>query len=75
LANTITTTRRFEFVGGGSDKFWVVTINGNEVTVHFGRNGTQGQTQKKSFPDSIAAIRHAETLVRAKIAKGYREVA
>src|SRR5262245_44944321 len=39
---TDTTTKRFEFVGGGSDKFWEITPRGTEVSVRFGRNGTQG---------------------------------
>ena len=65
--------RYFEFVGGNSAKFWELGISGTEVTVRFGRIGTDGQTQVKSFPDSAAANRHAEKLVTAKIGKGYVE--
>ena len=61
--------RRFEFVSGGSDKFWEV-----DVTVRFGRNGTDGQTTTKTFPDSAAAEKHVENLVRAKLGKGYIEI-
>jgi len=43
--------RRFEFVGGGSDKFWEISIQGKDVTVRFGRNGTNGQSSVKSFAD------------------------
>ena len=30
--------RRFEFVGGSSDKFWEIGVNGSEVEVRFGRD-------------------------------------
>jgi predicted DNA-binding WGR domain protein len=65
--------RYFEFVGGNSAKFWEVGVSGNEVTVRFGRIGTDGQTQVKPFPDTAAATRHAEKLISAKIGKGYTE--
>lgn len=65
--------RYFEFVGGTSAKFWEATVSGNEVTVRFGRIGTQGQTQTRTLPDAEAAGRHAEKLIASKTAKGYRE--
>ena len=65
--------RYFEFIGGNSAKFWEVAIRGNDVTVRFGRIGTQGQTLVKSFPDTEAAVRHAEKLTASKIGKGYAE--
>ena len=66
--------RRFEFNDGKSHKFWEASIGGSEVTVHFGRIGTPGQSQTKSFPDEAAAVKHLEKLVREKTAKGYREI-
>ena len=65
--------RYFEFVGGNSAKFWEVAISGNEVTVRFGRIGTEGQTQTKTLPDADAAVKHAEKLIESKTAKGYHE--
>ena len=65
--------RYFEFVGGSSAKFWEIAVSGNEVTVRFGRIGTEGQTQIKTLPDATAAVRHAEKLIASKIAKGYTE--
>ncbi len=65
--------RHFEFVGGTSAKFWQIGTNGSDVTVRFGRIGTVGQTQTKSFPDAAAAKRHAEKLIAQKTAKGYQE--
>jgi predicted DNA-binding WGR domain protein len=75
MANAITTTKRFEYVGGGSDKFWEITTRGTEVIVRFGRNGTSGQTTTKVFPDAAAARKHADKLIRQKTGKGYVAVA
>ena len=74
MAST-STTKRFEFVGGGSDKYWEITTRGTEVAVRFGRNGTQGQTTTKVFPDAAAARNHADKLIRQKTGKGYVAVA
>ena len=66
--------RRFEFVGGSSAKFWEIRVDGKEVSVCFGRIGTAGQSQTKSLPTEAKATEHAEKLIRAKLAKGYKEV-
>ena len=68
-------SRRFEFVEGNSSKFWEVNQAGSSVTVCFGRIGTQGQTQTKSFTDQAAAQHHAEKLIAEKTKKGYVESA
>ena len=73
-APTNATRRRFEFVEGTSNKFYEVTTVGSDVTVRYGRNGTDGQTSTKSFADSAAAQKHADKLIAEKCAKGYREV-
>lgn len=67
--------RRFEFVGGNSNKFWEVEIAGSDVTVFYGRIGTDGQRQTKSLGDAASAARHADKLIASKLKKGYREVA
>jgi predicted DNA-binding WGR domain protein len=74
MPTPVTSKRRFEFVGGGSDKFWEVEVHGKEVTVRFGRRGTNGQTQTKEFADEAAAQKHADKLISEKIGKGYVEV-
>ena len=66
--------RRFEFSDGKSNKFWEIAAGGTDVTVHFGRIGTQGQTQTKSFPDEGGAAKHATKLIEEKMKKGYVEV-
>ena len=71
---TIISKRRFEFIGGSSDKFWEIGVNGSEIEVRFGRNGTSSQTTKKTFPDDTAAEKHADKLIREKLGKGYCEV-
>ena len=69
-----TATRRFEFSDGKSNKFWSIAAQGKEVTVNFGRIGTTGQTNVKSFADEAAAAKHVAKLVEEKLGKGYREV-
>jgi predicted DNA-binding WGR domain protein len=66
--------RRFEFIGGASDKFWEISVKGKEVQVRFGRNGTHGQSEVKSFSDEAKAQKHAESRIAEKLRKGYREV-
>ena len=68
-------TRRFEFVAGTSAKFWEVDHHGNQVTVRYGRIGTEGQTQTKSFDTAGAAGRHAQQQIERKLRKGYAECA
>ncbi len=66
--------RRFEFINGRSYKFWEVAVSGCGVTVSFGRIGTDGQSQAKTFHDHEEAARHATKLIAAKTKKGYAEV-
>ena len=66
-------TRRFEFVGGGSAKFWEAVVSGCDVTVRYGRLGSDGQSLTKTLPDHAAAQKHADTLTAQKVKKGYCE--
>jgi len=65
--------RHFEFIGGASKKFWEISQSGNSLTVRFGRIGTAGQTQTKTFADEARAKREAATLTAEKLKKGYVE--
>ena len=65
--------RRFEFVAGSSAKFWEVGQAGKEVTIRYGRLGTHGQSQCKSFSDAAAAERHIAKRIGEKTGKGYRK--
>ena len=68
-------TRRFEFVGGNSAKFWEVDCQAKEVAVRYGRWGTTGQVQTKTCASPDVAQRHAQKLIHQKQAKGYVECA
>ncbi len=65
--------RHFEFVDAKSAKFWEICHAGVDVTVRFGRLGTKGQTQTKTFADEAAALKHANKLIAEKTSKGYQE--
>lgn len=64
-------TRRLEFTEGTSRKFWQVSRQGTDVTVTFGRIGTQGQTQVKAFGTEERAQAEVDKLVAEKLRKGY----
>jgi len=71
---TSTQPRCFEFQDAKSNKFWEITLNDKSVTVRYGRQGTDGQTNVKEFPDAAAAQKHAAKLIEEKTGKGYVEV-
>ncbi len=66
--------RRFEFTDGTSSKFWEIGVEGAEVTVRYGRVGTDGQTRVKSHGSSEIATAEVDKLVRQKTKKGYAEI-
>ena len=66
--------RRFEFVGGGSNKFWEISQEGTAVTVHFGRMHTNGQAHVKNLDSWDEAAEHVRKMVAEKIREGYIEV-
>jgi predicted DNA-binding WGR domain protein len=72
-ASTGASTRRFEFVSGASCKFWEISTSNNSFTVRFGRLGTTGQSQTKSFANDASARREVESLITQKLNKGYIE--
>jgi DNA ligase-1 len=65
--------RRFELVQGSSRKFWEVTVSDDQVTVRYGRIGSQGQARTKTFAHEAAAARHADKLITEKTKEGYQE--
>ncbi len=65
--------RHFEFISGSSRKFWEISVSGNSFTVRFGRIGTAGQSQTKSFAEEPTAKREADKLIAEKLRKGYKE--
>jgi predicted DNA-binding WGR domain protein len=69
----VASARRFEFISGSSRKFWEISLHQNSFTVRFGRIGTAGQAQTKTFADEAKAGREAEKLITEKVKKGYIE--
>jgi predicted DNA-binding WGR domain protein len=65
--------RRFEFVGGGSSKFWEIELDGRSLVTRWGKIGTAGQSQGKRFFDAAMATKEADKLVAEKTKKGYVE--
>ena len=65
--------RQFELIGGSSRKFWEISLAGSSFTVRFGRIGTAGQSQTKTFPDATKAEYQATRLIAEKVKKGYVE--
>jgi uncharacterized protein (TIGR02996 family) len=66
--------RRFEFEEGSSHKFWEIVVEGNAFTVRYGKVGTEGQVQTKTFKDAIKAEVEANKKIAEKTKKGYAEV-
>lgn len=66
--------RRFEMVEGTASKFWEVTVDGADLSVCYGRIGTDGQSKTKTFADASAASIEQAKLVKEKTGKGYVEV-
>ena len=69
--------RYFELhdVAANHHKFWEIIQENKVVNVHFGRIGTAGQTQVKTFDSSFQADAHVSKLIHEKRNKGYVEKA
>jgi uncharacterized protein (TIGR02996 family) len=65
--------RTFEYSDATSHKFWNIDLHGKSFTVRYGRIGSAGQTQEKSFASEAAAQKEHDKLVKEKLGKGYRE--
>jgi uncharacterized protein (TIGR02996 family) len=65
--------RTFQFSDAKSHKFWNIDVQGNSFTVTYGKIGTSGQTQTKSFASPEKAQAEADKLVAEKTKKGYAE--
>jgi predicted DNA-binding WGR domain protein len=58
----------------GSNKFWEAACDGNKMIVRFGKTGTKGQTQIKTFTDNELAEKEKQKMILEKINKGYQIV-
>jgi predicted DNA-binding WGR domain protein len=63
--------QRYEFRDSSSQKFWEVGVDGNTLTVRFGKIGTNGQTKTKTLASAEAAENELASLIKEKTGKGY----
>ena len=66
--------RCFIYQDEKSQKFWNIDIGDTTFIVNYGRLGTQGQTQEKSFAQAEDCQKAAQKAIDEKIKKGYTEV-
>ncbi|WP_298121986.1 DUF6493 family protein [Flavobacterium sp.] len=65
--------KHLKYIDGTSDKFWQIEAINNQFTVTYGKNGTSGVSQIKSFDTNEDCLKAAEKLLAEKIKKGYSE--
>jgi uncharacterized protein (TIGR02996 family) len=65
--------RTFAYSDASSHKFWNIELQGPRFTVTFGKQGTAGTKQEKTFPDEAAARKEHDKLIAEKLKKGYKE--
>ncbi|HAI5929794.1 TPA: DUF4132 domain-containing protein [Escherichia coli] len=65
--------KHFIYQDEKSHKFWAVEQQGNELHICWGKVGTKGQNQVKSFADAAAAEKAELKLIAEKTKKGYVE--
>ncbi|EMF82305.1 WGR domain protein [Leptospira weilii serovar Topaz str. LT2116] len=56
-----------------SDKFWNIEVSGTSFTVTYGKTGTAGQTQTKTFSSEEECLKEAKKLLQEKLKKGYAD--
>ncbi|MFB9443526.1 WGR domain-containing protein [Dactylosporangium vinaceum] len=56
---------------GSAHKFWECTVDGNQMTVRYGRIGDAGQTTTKTYADGAKAQADATKKIGEKVRKGY----
>lgn len=54
------------------DKFWSIKQSGPELQIRFGRNGTPGQVQVKSYNSETEAASHKDLLINGQLESGYK---
>lgn len=56
-----------------SDKFWQIEVAGKSFTVTYGKSGSPGTSQTRTFGSEAACLKEAEKLLTEKLKKGYKE--
>jgi predicted DNA-binding WGR domain protein/cell wall assembly regulator SMI1 len=62
---------RYELIEGTAKKFWQIELAGTSFRVTYGRIGSTGQTQTRSFANAEAAKKAHDALIAEKTRKGY----
>ncbi|EMJ77882.1 WGR domain protein [Leptospira borgpetersenii serovar Hardjo-bovis str. Sponselee] len=57
-----------------SDKFWNIETSGKSFTVTYGKVGTTGTSQTKTFDNEEKCLKEAEKLLSEKLKKGYVKI-
>jgi uncharacterized protein (TIGR02996 family) len=65
--------RTFQFSDSTSHKFWNIEVKDTYYQVKFGKVGTNGQTQRKTFATAADAQAEMDKLIKEKLKKGYVE--
>lgn len=65
--------KNLKYIDGNSDKFWQIEVTGLEYTVTYGKNGTSGTTQTKTYSTNEECLKTAEKILAEKVKKGYSE--
>lgn len=66
-------TQYFEYKDDKSSKFWEITIADISIITRYGKIGTEGKTNNKSFANQDLAKKEYNKLIQEKIKKGYIE--
>ncbi|MCH9686290.1 MAG: WGR domain-containing protein, partial [Deltaproteobacteria bacterium] len=62
-----------QLVDGSSRKFWRARVEGGNLTINYGRIGTNGQTQLKQLGTEDKARAELEKVGKSKRRKGYED--
>ncbi|MBS1660798.1 MAG: WGR domain-containing protein, partial [Bacteroidetes bacterium] len=54
-----------------ADRFWESAVDGNKIVTRWGKTGTRGQTQLKTFPDEETARKERDRLEQEQLSKGF----
>ena len=65
--------QRLEYLDDKSSKFWEIRVSGSDTEVRYGKIGTTGQAQTKSYDSPEAAQKSADKLIAEKIKGGYHQ--
>ncbi len=63
---------QYIFADVSSNKFWEVAVQENKLIIRFGRKGSKGQVQIKTFVDAEMALVEKTKMEKEKLGKGYK---